>query len=80
MSTMNSSRTIFAVALAASFATGCATPTSNPPVDIDDKIYVTGSRIPKSDRSYSGVRTTGDPNDIRDMTLKPGVYTGGGGN
>jgi hypothetical protein len=77
---MNRQRTMLAAALAAWLTGGCATPTPTTHTDVDDKVYVTGSRIPKSDRSYSGVRATSDKNDINTMMNKGGTYTGGGGN
>ena len=53
--------------LAIMFASGCSTTSTGPAVDDDDKVYVTGSRIPRSDRSSAGTKSTSDPDQIRTM-------------
>jgi len=51
---------------------------TGPAVDNDDKVYVTGSRIPRNDPSSSGVKATEDPDVIRSIMRPRSV--GGGGN
>ena len=43
--------------------------------DDDEKVTVTGSRIPRKDRNAAGVKSTTDKNAIKDM-MKPNA--GGG--
>jgi hypothetical protein len=74
---MNRRCLILAAALAATFAGGCATQSAAPPVDEEDKFYVTGSRIPRTDRASSGVKATSDQNDIRGILRAPPPGTSG---
>jgi hypothetical protein len=67
MPTMKRRCLVLAGALAATFASGCATQSAAPPVAEEDKYYVTGSRIPRSDRASSGVKSTSDQSDIRSI-------------
>lgn len=67
---------LLATALAATVTTGCST-TGSQATDDDDKVYVTGSRIPRNDRAAAGVKTTEDKNSITDMLRRPGGVTGG---
>ena len=68
---------VLLAALGASLVAGCSTtPTkSAAAVDDDEKVTVTGSRIPRNDRNAAGVKSTSDTNAIRDM-MKPNA--GGG--
>jgi len=75
---MNPRFLVIAGALAVTCAGGCSTTGTSPAVDDDEKVFVTGSRIPKSDRSSAGAKTTSDPDQIRSM-MKPQT-AGGGGN
>lgn len=57
---------------------GCATnnsKTASTAPDDEEKVMVTGSRIPRSDRNAAGLKGTSDKNAITDM-MRP---TGGGG-
>ena len=75
---MNPRHLVIAGALAVTFAGGCSTTSTGPAVDNDDKVYVTGSRIPRNDPSSSGVKATEDPDVIRSIMRPRSV--GGGGN
>ena len=69
-------RYVFLVAVAATLIAGCST--NRPPstaTDDDEKVVVTGSRIPRSDRSATGVTSTNDSNAIHDM-MKPNPGAG----
>ena len=71
-------RYLLLAALGAALVAGCAT---NPntktaaTTDDDEKVTVTGSRIPRNDRNAAGLKGTSDKNSISDM-MRP---TGGGG-
>jgi hypothetical protein len=61
-------RYVLLAALGTSLVAGCSTNnTKSAAVDDDDKMVVTGSRIPRSDRNAAGVKSTGDTNAIKDM-------------
>ncbi len=66
-------------ALGAVLVAGCATnntkTASAATADDDEKVTVTGSRIPRSDRNAAGLKGTSDKNSISDM-MRP---SGGGG-
>jgi uncharacterized lipoprotein len=58
-------------ALGASLVAGCSTNnTKTAAADDDEKVTVTGSRIPRNDRNAAGVKSTSDTNAIKDM-MKP---------
>ena len=67
---------ILATAFAATLSAGCST-TGTQAMDDDDKVYVTGSRIPRNDRAAAGVTSTEDKNQIQDMMRRPGGAPGG---
>ena len=75
---MNPRFLVLAGAIAVGCAGGCSTTGTGPAVDDDDKVYVTGSRIPKTDRGSAGVKATDDQDAIRSM-MKPPISGGGGG-
>jgi len=68
---------VLLAALGAVLVAGCATnnTTKTATADDDDKVTVTGSRIPRNDRNAAGVKSTSDTNAIKDM-MKPNA--GGG--
>ena len=67
---------VILAALGASLLAGCSTNnTKTAAVDDDEKVTVTGSRIPRNDRNAAGVKSTSDTNAIKDM-MKPNA--GGG--
>ena len=70
-------RYLLLAALGAALVAGCATNpnTKTAATDDEDKVTVTGSRIPRGDRNAAGLKSTGDKNSITDM-MRP---TGGGG-
>mgnify|MGYP006371453723 CR=1 len=47
-------------------AVGCATPTGESSAAAEEKEYVTGSNIPRRDRSSTGVKTV-DPAELERM-------------
>ena len=65
---------IFAVVAATLFAGCSSTPNSARATSDDDKVYTTGSRIPRS--AAGTVTTTEDKNQIRDA-VRPQPATGG---
>ena len=73
---MNRYGLVLAAAFAATLAAGCST-SGTQAADDDDKVYVTGSRIPRNDRAAAGLKTTEDQNAIKDMVRRPGGVTGG---
>jgi len=63
-------------ALGATLVAGCSTNTTKTAAaDDDEKVTVTGSRIPRSDRNAAGVKSSSDTNAIKDM-MRPNA--GGG--
>jgi hypothetical protein len=72
-------RYLLLAALGAVLVAGCATnntkTASKAATDDDEKVSVTGSRIPRNDRNAAGLKGTSDKNAITDM-MRP---TGGGG-
>ena len=61
-------RYVFLAVLGATLAAGCSTTnTQTAATDDDDKVVVTGSRIPRNDRDAAGLKTTADKNAIQDM-------------
>ena len=72
-------RVLLLAAFGAVVVTGCATnnpkTASTAATDDDEKVMVTGSRIPRNDRNAAGLKGTSDKNSITDM-MRP---TGGGG-
>ncbi len=67
---------ILATAVAATLSAGCSTTGNNAAAD-DEKVSVTGSHIPRADRTSAGVRSTENKNDISDMMRLPRPATGG---
>jgi len=70
-------RYLLLAALGAVTVAGCAANpnTKTAATDDDEKVTVTGSRIPRNDRNAAGLKGTSDRNSITDM-MRP---TGGGG-
>ena len=69
-------RYVLLAALGAALVAGCATNnTKTAATDDDEKVTVTGSRIPRGDRNAPGLKGTSDKNSITDM-MRP---AGGGG-
>ena len=70
-------RYLLLAALGAVLVAGCATNpnTKATATDDEEKVTVTGSRIPRGDRNAAGLKSTGDKDSITDM-MRP---TGGGG-
>ena len=64
-------RYVLLAALCATLAAGCESTSTQRPLDDDEKVYVTGSRIPRSDRVGSGVKSTSDQQDIRGILNPP---------
>ena len=68
---------IIAAAFAATLAGGCAAPNGTQrAADDEDKVYVTGSRIPVKESPHTGVKAMTDRRAIEDM-MRPGGATGG---
>ena len=73
---MNRYGFLLATAIVATLAAGCATNSnSNSAANDDDKLVVTGSRIPVKDSATGNVKATSDKNTINDM-MRPNT-TGG---
>jgi len=73
---MNRYGFLLATALVATLAAGCATnETSNSAANDDDKLVVTGSRIPVKSAATGNVQVNSDKNAINDM-MRPNT-TGG---
>jgi hypothetical protein len=76
MPMMNRYGFLLAVAFVATLAAGCATNgTSNSAANDDDKLVVTGSRIPVKGAPTGNVQATSDKNTINDI-MRPSA-TGG---
>ena len=58
---------LLATALVATLAAGCATNGTSSASNDDDKVIVTGSRIPVKDSVHGSVQATSDKNTINDM-------------
>ena len=65
----------FGAVLVAGCATNNTKTASTAATDDEEKVTVTGSRIPRNDRNAPGLKGTSDKNSITDM-MRP---TGGGG-
>jgi hypothetical protein len=73
-------RALLVAAAGIVFAAGCATTEKQAAVDDDDRVYVTGSRIPvKEGKGHQSVQSTATKQGINDMLRKPGNATGGVG-
>ena len=71
-------RALLVAAVGIAFAAGCATTERQAATDDDDKVYVTGSRIPvKEGKGSQSVQSTATRQGIDDMLRKPGNATGG---
>jgi hypothetical protein len=71
-------RALLVAAAGIASAAGCATTERQAAVDDDDKVYVTGSRIPVKDgKGHQSVQSTATRQGIEDMLRKPGNVTGG---
>ena len=64
-------RIVLLAALCATLAVGCESTSTQRATDNEDKVYVTGSRIPRNDRNSSGVKSTSDQKSISDMMKPP---------
>jgi hypothetical protein len=74
---MNRLGLIIAAAFAATLAGGCAAPNgTQKEADDEDKVYVTGSRIPVKESPHSGVKAMTDRKAINDM-MRGGGASGG---
>ena len=65
---------ILGAVVAATFFAGCSSTETKTATNNDDKVYVTGSRLPRS--SASTVTATEDKNQIHDA-MRPQPATGG---
>ena len=71
---MNRYGYLLAAAFVATFAAGCSTNgTSNSAANDDDKLVVTGSRIPVKGSATGNVTVNSDKNSITDMMRRPGT-------
>ena len=71
---MNRYGFLLATALVATLAAGCATNgTSSSAANDDDKVTVTGSRIPVKGSATGTVSATSDKNAINDMMRRSGT-------
>ena len=67
-----------AAALAATLAGGCAAPNDTQKTADEDKVYVTGSRIPVKDKQSAGsVHSTTDRRAIEETVRPPTAGTAG---
>jgi hypothetical protein len=70
---------IIAAAFAATLAGGCAAPNGKEKAaDDEDKLYVTGSRIPVKDKVHGSVSAVSDRKAIEDLVRRPGAFGSGG--
>jgi hypothetical protein len=70
---------IIAAAFAATFAGGCAAPNgTQKAADDEDKLYVTGSRIPVKDKVHGAVSAVSDRKAIEDLVRRPGAFGSSG--
>jgi hypothetical protein len=79
---MNRHGVIIAGAFLTALAAGCSSTGTPMAADPDDKVYVTGSRLPVKGTAAQSVKTTTDRNTIEDIVRRPGAtggVTGAGG-
>jgi hypothetical protein len=68
-----------AAVFAATLAGGCAAPNgTQKAADDEEKVYVTGSRIPVKDKVHGPVTAVSDRKSIEDMVRRPGTFGSSG--